>query len=328
MAKRIIKEVQKIIPPLSPKMHKGQAGRVGVIGGSQDYTGAPFFAAISALRLGCDLSHVICDPEAGSVIKTYSPDLIVHPILNKNNDREAINSELKDVMSRLHVIIIGPGLGRADHMQDFARIAISVAREQNKYIVLDADSLWLIQKHPEYIKGYAKAVLTPNVVEFGRLRDALRIPKDAPPESLASKIAHELGGIVILQKGAQDIISNGRRTEIVDTEGGLKRCGGQGDILSGNLGTFLAWGKAYIEGGLDEGDANDIKINPEDIPVLAAYGASSVTRVASRIAFSKLGRGVITGDMLSEIGVAYQELFGEGGDRGWKGSALQEGGKL
>jgi len=252
MAKRIIKEVQKIIPPLSPKMHKGQAGRVGVIGGSQDYTGAPFFAAISALRLGCDLSHVICDPEAGRVIKTYSPDLIVHPILSKDNDRQAINSELKDVMSRLHVIIIGPGLGRADHMQDFARTAISFAREQNKYIVLDADGLWLIQKHPEYIKGYAKAVLTPNVVEFGRLRDALRIPKDAPPESLASKIAHELGGIVILQKGAQDIISNGRRTEIVDTEGGLKRCGGQGDILSGNLGTFLAWGKAYIEGGLDE----------------------------------------------------------------------------
>jgi ATP-dependent NAD(P)H-hydrate dehydratase len=144
---------------------------------------------------GCDLSHVICDPEAGSVIKTYSPDLIVHPILNKNksvpkliislviimdaddvghnSDREAINSELKDVMSRLHVIIIGPGLGRADHMQDFARTAISFAREQNKYIVLDADSLWLIQKHPEYIKGYPKAVLTPNVVEFGRLRDAL-----------------------------------------------------------------------------------------------------------------------------------------------------------
>ena len=73
-----------------------------------------------------------------------------------------------------------------------------------------------------------------------------------PPESLASKIAHELGDIVILQKGAKDIISNGIRTEIVDTEGGLKRCGGQGDILSGNLGTFLAWGKAYIEGGLDE----------------------------------------------------------------------------
>jgi ATP-dependent NAD(P)H-hydrate dehydratase len=62
--------------------------------------------------------------------------------------------------------------------------------------------------------------------------------------------------------------------------------------------------------------------------VLAAYGASSVTRVASRIAFGKLGRGVITGDMLSEIGVAYQELFGEGGERGWKGSSLKEGGKL
>lgn len=60
-----------------------------------------------------------------------------------------------------------------------------------------------------------------------------------------------MGNIVILQKGAQDIISNGYRTEVNDTEGGLKRCGGQGDILSGTVGTFLAWGKWYVDGGLD-----------------------------------------------------------------------------
>lgn len=80
---------------------------------------------------------------------------------------------------------------------------------------------------------------------------AQNIPKDAPADSLASRISRELGDIVILQKGAQDIISNGPRTEINDVEGGLKRCGGQGDILSGTVGTLLAWGKGYAEGGLD-----------------------------------------------------------------------------
>lgn len=89
------------------------------------------------------------------------------------SDQEAIKKELTGILERLHAIVIGPGLGREDHMQEYARVAIALAREQDKYIVLDADGLWLIQKHPEYIKGYAKAVLTPNVVEFQRLREAL-----------------------------------------------------------------------------------------------------------------------------------------------------------
>lgn len=71
------------------------------------------------------------------------------------------------------------------------------------------------------------------------------IPKDAQPKSLASEMSQKLGGLVILQKGAQDIISNARRTEILNVPGGLKRCGGQGDILSGTVATFLAWGKVY-----------------------------------------------------------------------------------
>lgn len=88
-------------------------------------------------------------------------------------DQHAIESELESLIDRLHTVVIGPGLGRKEHMQEFARVAISKACERRKYIVLDADGLWLIQKHPEYIKGYQKAVLTPNVVEFERLRETL-----------------------------------------------------------------------------------------------------------------------------------------------------------
>ena len=58
-------------------------------------------------------------------------------------------------------------------MQEAAKTAISVARQQNMYLVIDADGLWLIQNEPEVVKGYRKAVLTPNVVEFGRLCEKL-----------------------------------------------------------------------------------------------------------------------------------------------------------
>ena len=78
----VLREVRtRLVPDFSAKSHKGQAGRVGVVGGSAEYTGAPYFAALSALRTGCDLAHVFCVPQAAPVIKAYSPDLIVHPLL-------------------------------------------------------------------------------------------------------------------------------------------------------------------------------------------------------------------------------------------------------
>lgn len=58
-------------------------------------------------------------------------------------------------------------------MQDFARIAVGVAREQKMYLVLDADALFMVGKDPNVIRGYEKAVLTPNVVEFKRLSEAV-----------------------------------------------------------------------------------------------------------------------------------------------------------
>jgi len=57
-------------------------------------------------------------------------------------------------------------------MQLAARVAIKLARENNVYIVVDADGLFLIQSDPSVVKGYRRAVLTPNVVEFGRLVEA------------------------------------------------------------------------------------------------------------------------------------------------------------
>ncbi|KIO26226.1 hypothetical protein M407DRAFT_243792 [Tulasnella calospora MUT 4182] len=319
MASRgLLDQVKLIIPPLNGKLHKGQAGRVGVVGGSADYTGAPFFSAISALRVGADLSHVICEPGAGSVIKTYSPDLIVHPIIQEDSTPESVKSQMEGLLERLHIIVVGPGLGREERTQSIGRMAIEVAKAQEKYVVLDADGLWLIQNEPHLVKDYKRAILTPNVVEFKRLCDSMKVPKDSPPEELASRLAKAFGNVTIVQKGQQDIISNGERTEVVDIEGGLKRVGGQGDILSGTVGTFVAWGKNYEEQNLK--GSNDSNLKLQDIPLLAAIGACHITRTASRLAFQKHGRGVLTSDMLVEIGPAYSELFGDLGEKGLKGN--------
>ncbi|XP_052871623.1 ATP-dependent (S)-NAD(P)H-hydrate dehydratase, partial [Anopheles cruzii] len=104
----LLERARNIVPHLETDRHKGQAGRIGIVGGSLEYTGAPYFAAISALKVGADLVHVFCPQAAAQVIKSYSPELIVHPLLDSNN---AI-MQIEPWLERLHVLVIGPGLGR------------------------------------------------------------------------------------------------------------------------------------------------------------------------------------------------------------------------
>ena len=79
----INKLLRELLPSLKYSMHKGQNGKVGVIGGSFEYTGAPYYVGASALRSGADIVHVFCPEEASIPIKSYSPELIVHPCLHE-----------------------------------------------------------------------------------------------------------------------------------------------------------------------------------------------------------------------------------------------------
>ncbi|KAI5474521.1 protease IV [Pseudohyphozyma bogoriensis] len=302
----IIHRCKKLIPPLTSALHKGQAGRIGVVGGSKDYSGAPFFSSMATLRLGADLAHVICEPSAGNVIKTYSPDLIVHTDLHEDATEESLTELFKGLLPRLHVLIIGPGLGRSDGMQLAARVALKLAREEEKYVVIDADGLWLVQNDPSVVKGYKRAVLTPNPVEFQRLCDAVDInTENVDQAELAAKLAKELGGLTILEKGGEDKVTNGEETFFNSVEGSNRRCGGQGDVLSGAVGCFLAWGKSY-----EEREGNDTDLTPSQIPLLAAYAGSTVTRHASKLTFARMQRAMQTSDMLNDVGPSFQQTFG------------------
>ncbi|KAI0339579.1 Ribokinase-like protein [Trametopsis cervina] len=339
--KAILEQIKQIIPPLNGTLHKGQSGRVGVLGGALDYTGAPFFASMSAQRMGADLSHVICSPTAAAAIKSYSPDLIVHPILREDQDPSEVKATLQGLLSRLHVLVIGPGLGREPYMQNYAKMAMGIAKEKAMFLVLDADALLLVGQDHSLVKGYRRAILTPNVVEFKRLSEQVNVDPKTPSNQRAMEVSRAFGGVTILQKGAEDIIATNtsaatkaeaeeskvdpqeESTEeqvVVDVPGGLKRCGGQGDILTGTVATTLAWGKCFEDGAFGDGS-----IPSSRIPLLAAVAGSMVTRTASKHAFAKNGRGVVTQDMLPEIGGAFAEVFGNDGEKGWGGSG---GGKL
>lgn len=289
-----------------------------MIGGSEDYTGAPFFSATASAKLGADMSHVICEPGAGAVIKTYSPNMMVHPYLRQSHNMkssESIDSIMANVismLSRLHVIVIGPGLGRDSAMQETSARVVAEARKRKIPFVLDADGLMLASQRPELVKGCAECILTPNVVEFSRLADAMGIDiKKGDPTQLCSEVAKAFGGVTIIQKGAKDFISNGKQTLVSDGEGGLKRSGGQGDTLTGCLATLLAYRKAYHEKlWKHEGDLKE-----DETLALAAFAGSALTRECSRLAFKDKGRSLQASDLSDNVHKAFLDLIGEKGSK-------------
>ena len=259
-------------------------------------------------------SHVICEPGAGMVIKTYSPNLMVHPYmrqeknLGKDETIDSVSQTVIDMLDRLHIIVIGPGLGRDPAMQETCARVLTEARKKGTSFVLDADGLYLAQTRPELVKGYKECILTPNVVEFGRLAKSQNIDTSKEdPSKLCEKLANALGGVTIIQKGQVDYISNGTHTLISDTEGGLKRSGGQGDTLTGSLATLLAYRKAYLDRIWEH--ENDMKA--EELLALCAYGGSAITRECSRLAFKEKGRSLQAADLTGFVHTAFLDLIGE-----------------
>ena len=243
---------------------------------------------------------------------------MVHPLMRETPDpttAAALAHPIIALFPHLHVLVIGPGLGRDPLMQDTVVEIIRAARRANLSLVLDADALFTIQNNPDLIRGYEECVLTPNVVEFGRLAKALGVDADGEPndedaEKGCQALAQALGGVVIVRKGRQDWISNGEHTIVSDLQGGRKRSGGQGDTLTGCIGTLLAWRKLYLEHAWDTHG----KFSKSETLTLAAWGGSAITRECSRRAFAKMGRSLQASDLTGEVGGAFLHLIGEVGE--------------
>ncbi|KAF0852483.1 mitochondrial ATP-dependent (S)-NAD(P)H-hydrate dehydratase [Andalucia godoyi] len=296
--------VHGLIPSLNGASHKGQNGRIAVLGGALEYTGAPFFSAISALRMGCDLSYVLCSAEAAVPIKAYSPDLMVIPVGSVDggsvSDGMAV---VRPIIDRLHALVIGPGMGRSQFMLDMAKESILYAKTLSIPIVIDADGLWLINSEFEIVRGYENAILTPNSVEFSRLAKAVLPKYDAEDKASSSaqtvsEVAVKLGSVCIVRKGTEDCCSNGNETIVNTMEGIPRRVGGQGDVLSGCIAACAAWA-SIRSAGSPHSENPALQLHPM---IQAAYAGTVFSRLAFRKGFEARGRSMLVSDALPFVG--------------------------
>ncbi|XP_048388411.1 ATP-dependent (S)-NAD(P)H-hydrate dehydratase isoform X2 [Stegostoma tigrinum] len=289
--------VRNIIPPLTEKKHKGQDGKIGIIGGCTEYTGAPYFAAIASLKVGADLSHVFCTKDAAPVIKSYSPNVIVHPVLDASSGVE----DVEKWFPALHSMVIGPGLGRDEKVLQNTKVIMQKCQQRGIPLVIDADGLWAVAQDPSVIQGYRKAILTPNVVEFSRLYNAvLKGPfNECDYSGNLLQLIQAMGNVTIVLKGEKDLISDGTTVLACSQRGSGRRCGGQGDLLSGALGVLAHW-------AFTAGNEKTDGLNPT---LIAAFGACALTRQCNHQAFLKHRRSMTTSDMIEEISTAFNKLF-------------------
>jgi len=328
LEKHLIQQIKKFIPQLSFSVHKGESGKIGIIGGCREYTGAPYYAAISALKVGYDLSHVFCAEGAGLAIKSYSPELIVHPVLIERKwdspshlpSPSDISSDITKWFKALHVLVIGPGLGRDKIIWDTVKIIIEQAKENQLPLVIDGDGINLICEYPDLIKGYKLGVLTPNVVEYKRLKEVfLKDKNDLSSDSIEQEreiqnLAQEIGNVTIVVKSSTDIIANGLVIPIkCNMKGSPRRHGGQGDVLAGALGTFLGWAHQWSAKNPEQ--VKELSVSPS---MLASYAACCVVRQSALLSFQKHKRASTTPNVIEELGSAFEKIFENEEFREWE----------
>jgi len=250
-------DVLLVTKPRPAESHKGDFGRILVVGGSEVFSGAPALVALAALRTGVDLAYVAAPEKTAYAISSMSPDLITIKLEGKHLNLGNIPA-LKTHIGIANAIVLGPGLGLHQETREAVKALTEAVETAGKPLLLDADGLKAFAESKR--KMSVPLVLTPHAGEYAILTGK-RLPEDLKGKvSEAQKTAAELGAVILL-KGPVDIISDERRFKLNFTGNPGMTVGGTGDVLSGIVGAFLAQQakpfEAAVAGAFVNGAAGD-----------------------------------------------------------------------
>ncbi len=226
--------------------HKGEFGRVLVIGGSKNYSGAPAYTSLACIQFGCDLVITYVPEIIGDVIRSFSPNMIVRTSPGDWLTTKAFE-EVSWLADWANTIVIGPGLGTEKSSEELLIKIFENGDIAKKSFIIDADALKLIKTHLDLIKG-KKVVLTPHEGEL-KIISGIDLPPYNEIEKRSAeifKISKKLG-VTLLVKGPYDYISNGNLLKINKTGCPEMSIGGTGDVLAGLCASFLTTGSNLFQ---------------------------------------------------------------------------------
>jgi NAD(P)H-hydrate epimerase len=265
--------IRNLFPKRKKWSHKGDFGKLLIIGGGNKYSGSPALAALAAYRTGVDLVTVAAPGRAANIIASFSPDIITHPLkgdfLNPDHVRE-----LLDMEKHTDAVVIGGGLGRNKETDN---AVLGFLKKSNIPCVIDADAIHVLADDADIIKK--KWILTPHSIEFKSLTREEPEPNVEDRSRLVKYFSSKFNTTILL-KGSIDVISDGNALFANSTGNPYMTKGGTGDVLAGICGALLATGAS---------------------PLDAACAAAYINGIAGNMTAKKYGPGMLASDMISFI---------------------------
>jgi len=185
-------EIVKIFPQRNPNSHKGQNGRVLIIGGSLDYFGAPILAALGAYGGGADLVYLLVPECNFEVSRSFYPDFIVRKYPGNFVNSRALDAA-QELLPKVDCVLIGPGVSENP---ESLRVITRIIQKAECQAVLDAEAIPAMAELGLPSEAGAKAgaenpprfTITPNRAEMDEITEG-SLPHD--PEEEAKKDALE-----------------------------------------------------------------------------------------------------------------------------------------
>lgn len=233
MVKEIyIEDIKNLFLKREKDTNKGDFGKVGILGGSINYSGAIKLATMSlaSLRSGCGLVKVIIPDE---IVSSLSPVLLEQTLFPYKN-LEDIKKSIKDLDS----LAIGMGWGSNENHLPILK---DILENFQGNLVIDADGLNTLVNHVEILRtSQANIVLTPHLKEFSRLTN-LSIEEIEKNKIEIAKSFSKENHVILLLKGSTTIVTNGIDVYLINYGTPGMATSGSGDVLSGILAGLLGY---------------------------------------------------------------------------------------
>lgn len=243
-------------PPAQPGRHKYASGVLYIIAGSEGLTGAAILAAQSAWAEGLGAVIIVCPRGLLSVYEHNLPSIIKKPVGDTSDDHfkpQHLSHTLEILREKEGVVLLGPGLGRQEETASFVSRFLS---RNLRNTVIDADALWALARSGQWDKpDDTQWILTPHPGELSRFTDH-PITNDYQRLNFVRTFSSD-HHITILSKGMPGIIGTSSGTcYITNYNTRYFARAGNGDVLAGKVGAYLAFGRAPDDscaGGLLQG---------------------------------------------------------------------------
>ena len=229
------------LPMRKSHSNKGTYGKLLVIAGSAGMSGAAFFSAMAAYRVGTGLVRIFTPEVNRAVLQTQLPEAVLTTYSAENPDVDV----LKSAMNWADAIVCGPGIGTSDtaaflmeHVLNYASVPV----------LMDADALNLIARDVTVLqKPHTQMVFTPHLGEMSRLVGETVPDIQNHLIEVAEEFARQYNVICVLKdEHTVTCVPSGQIYLNLSGNDGMATAG-SGDVLSGVIGGLMAQGMSAAE---------------------------------------------------------------------------------